>query len=410
MGLAAVWRAGAGAQWVRWGMSVEELEAEDKVRFDEGLRISALAVRDGRFAAVWRPGDSVQWWRAGMTADEFVQQDLAWFAQGLRVTALRVDGGRYTAVWRPGEGTQWCTVDMAADEFARRDGGHFGAGLRVTSLAVRDGRFSAVWRPGTGTQWIHWNLTSNELVRRDTAYLGQGLRLTCLAADGDRYAAVWRPGTGEQWVSWRRGDVDFRTEDGARFARGLRIDAIELDDRTRGAYHYPWTSGESHTCTQGNNTTGSHQGVQSFAFDFGLPAGTVVRAARAGTVEHVRTDMTTAFDPNEAPGPDNPPITPGSPDNWGNVVRLRHLDGFTSWYFHLSPDSARVAVGDTVERGQPLALSGNTGRTTGAHLHFQVQADSADWGPSVAASFGPDCEVPTSGTAVTSQNANPRYP
>ena len=410
MGLAAVWRAGGGAQWVRWGMSVEELEAEDKVRFDEGLRLRALAVRDGRFAAVWRPGDDAQWWRSGMSADEFVTQDLAYFAQGLRLADLRVDGGTFTAVWRPGEGTQWATVDMGWDEFKARDAGYFAEGLRVTSLAVRDGRVAAVWRPGSGTQWVHWGLTSNDLARQDTTYFHQGLRLTSLASDGDRYAAVWRDGAGEQWVGWRRGDVDFMTEDAPRFARGLRIDVLEIDAATRGAYHYPWTSGEQHVCTQGNSTTGSHQGVQAFAFDFDLPSGTVVRAARAGTVEHVRMDLTTAFDPNKPPGPDNPEIPLGSPDNWGNVVRLRHLDGFTSWYFHLSPDSARVAVGDTVERGQPLALSGNTGRTTGPHLHFQVQADSVDWGQSVAATFGPDCEVPTSGTTVTSQNANLRFP
>lgn len=58
---------------------------------------------------------------------------------------------------------------------------------------------------------------------------------------------------------------------------------------------------------------------------------------------------------------------------YGNLVEIKHSNGFTTRYGHLYRTIARE--GDVVEAGQLVALLGNTGRSTGAHLHFEVRKD-----------------------------------
>jgi murein DD-endopeptidase MepM/ murein hydrolase activator NlpD len=61
----------------------------------------------------------------------------------------------------------------------------------------------------------------------------------------------------------------------------------------------------------------------------------------------------------------------GTMPEYGNMVDIDHDNGLTSRYAHLS--KRLVKVGDVVMKGQPIALVGNTGRTTGPHLHFEVR-------------------------------------
>ena len=55
----------------------------------------------------------------------------------------------------------------------------------------------------------------------------------------------------------------------------------------------------------------------------------------------------------------------------GNQLTIKHSNGFTTGYAHLT--KALVKKGDKIKKGQELALSGNTGRSTGPHVHFTMK-------------------------------------
>lgn len=65
--------------------------------------------------------------------------------------------------------------------------------------------------------------------------------------------------------------------------------------------------------------------------------------------------------------------------NYGNLVIIRHNNGLETYYAHLSARS--VEVGDWVVAGQQIGLGGNTGRSTGPHLHFEVRYKGQSFDP-----------------------------
>lgn len=66
-------------------------------------------------------------------------------------------------------------------------------------------------------------------------------------------------------------------------------------------------------------------------------------------------------------------ITAGVYLDYGNTVRIDHGDGLVTIYGHMQWDSIRVQVGDPVTAGTALGAEGNTGRSFGCHLHFEVR-------------------------------------
>ncbi|KUM39512.1 M23 family metallopeptidase [Pseudomonas sp. EpS/L25] len=122
-------------------------------------------------------------------------------------------------------------------------------------------------------------------------------------------------------------------------------------------YAWPWRQGVYYV-TQGAGGDFSHNTPKGrYAVDIAMPEGTPIAAARAGTVIEVENGQF-----GHGPSPS------------GNFVRIAHEDGSQSAYLHLRRGSVKVRPGERVEVGTPLAESGNTGRSTGPHLHFVVQA------------------------------------
>lgn len=76
--------------------------------------------------------------------------------------------------------------------------------------------------------------------------------------------------------------------------------------------------------------------------------------------------------PDNVPGRDSRAVPITRDTVSGNFISLDLGNGRYAMYMHLQPGSFRVRVGERVMRGQVLALVGNSGNSTGAHLHFQV--------------------------------------
>jgi murein DD-endopeptidase MepM/ murein hydrolase activator NlpD len=127
----------------------------------------------------------------------------------------------------------------------------------------------------------------------------------------------------------------------------------------RPLYDLPFARGESFELTQGNCGNASHDGRFRYSFDFRMPPGTPVLAARDGRVTNVRDDR--------------PDGTRRVGDE--NFVIVLHDGGQYSRYIHLQRHSARVAKGEKVAAGDTIGLSGNSGQSMFPHLHFDVAKD-----------------------------------
>ena len=122
----------------------------------------------------------------------------------------------------------------------------------------------------------------------------------------------------------------------------------------------PFACGRIYPVSQGHDT-GSHKYNDTYAWDFRMPEGTPIVAARGGVVRMARGDSTEGgCDEKFAPK--------------ANYVVVSHGDGLETQYLHFS--AVVVKPGERVKQGQLLGFSGATGWSCGPHLHFKVAKET----------------------------------
>ncbi|HEX5787057.1 MAG TPA: M23 family metallopeptidase, partial [Woeseiaceae bacterium] len=179
----------------------------------------------------------------------------------------------------------------------------------------------------------------------------------------------------------------------AQYEFDYRVGDPAAIHRPAGAYRVPFAISSQFTVTQAYPEVVTHTTEDSrYAVDVAMPIGTDIFAARDGIVFDVSSNnFRSGLDP-ERDGPS------------ANVVQILHDDGSYAVYAHLNWNSIRVSPGDRVAEGQYIADSGNTGFSSGPHLHFVVLRNDGRRTVSVPLVFrGADRMnvVPATGAALT---------
>lgn len=124
-------------------------------------------------------------------------------------------------------------------------------------------------------------------------------------------------------------------------------------------YRLPYADGRSYRVIQGYGSRFSHTGHEYYAVDFKMDEGTPVHAARGGVVARTVEEHSIGCWEDGC-------------GRYANYIVIVHDDQTTGEYYHLQKDGVLVEVGERVEAGQKIGLSGNTGHSTMPHLHFGV--------------------------------------
>jgi murein DD-endopeptidase MepM/ murein hydrolase activator NlpD len=266
---------------------------------------------------------------------------------------------------------QWVFSDQAAVSAAP-------GGDAITLAREHEGLHISVGRDDTPE--------ATRLIAHNNCVCVVTLRVSIVRSDfaampvGAIYGATLEPG-GEQTLAQAP-----RMPDGGRlnFNWSGALGAPDATHNPARPYRAPFAVGATFPVTQAYPSRATHNTPESlYAVDFGLPDGTPVYAAREGTVINVRHDSFSG-----APLPQML--------HQANVILILHDDGTIAMYAHLHWDSIRVRIGQHVQRGEYIANSGNTGFSTGPHLHFAVMRNSGVADVSIPVQFeGPG------GAAVT---------
>ncbi|MEM7564256.1 MAG: M23 family metallopeptidase, partial [Pseudomonadota bacterium] len=123
----------------------------------------------------------------------------------------------------------------------------------------------------------------------------------------------------------------------------------------------PFAVGENYLVTRAACASSHPPPRLQFAYDFAMPIGSGIHATRDGVVSEFRNEF-----------------VDGTGAGFGNYIYIEHSDNTVSRYAHLTENGILVGLGEAVVQGQLIGLSGNTGFSTGPHLHYDVADCSED--------------------------------
>ncbi|MBN1534065.1 MAG: M23 family metallopeptidase [Spirochaetes bacterium] len=174
---------------------------------------------------------------------------------------------------------------------------------------------------------------------------------------------------------------------------------MEDRDKEKHPYRLPFEKGRRFRVGQTFNDTPTHHGDHAYSVDWLMPEGTPVCAARGGVVIRTEDSYSGSGWTEEY-------------KNRGNLVEILHEDGSFAHYAHLKHKGVTVREGDTVEAGETIAYSGNTGYSKSPHLHFALFRP-LNMKKSVTVPYGfvtdySDYEVPEKGAIYVFTGASPK--
>ncbi len=177
-----------------------------------------------------------------------------------------------------------------------------------------------------------------------------------------------------------------------RYEYGYVVGEPGAQHRPMRPYRAPFAPAQRFTVTQAPPDAVTHVAASSRnAIDIAMPVGSAIHAAREGLVVNVAARHFRSG------------LSPQNMDE-ANFVQILHDDGTYAIYAHLQLDTVRVKPGQRVARGEYIANSGNTGFSSGPHLHFVVLRNVGLRSESVPIAFaGPagSSVMPRSGQALT---------
>ncbi len=177
------------------------------------------------------------------------------------------------------------------------------------------------------------------------------------SSQGNRFSEVLAAGESKVLATYKAEKLNKEWSVSYSYTHYMGSIFVKHDDSF--AYRLPFKKGVSFRLDQGYGGKFSHKGEEQYSLDFNMPIGTPVYAARSGVVIELEEKFTKS----------------GTDKNFmseANFVSVLHNDGSFAIYSHLKQNGVVVRLGQQIQPGQQIGFSGDTGYSTGPHLHFAV--------------------------------------